>query len=330
MKRFPTLFKKTSTGAIQYWKISADLLEKERECIITKYGQKGTKKEQITIDQIKSGKNKGRSNATTKMEQAYAEAKSKWEKQKKKGYVENLDDAELGKTDALIKGGILPMLAHNYKDHSHKIQFPCYAQPKLDGHRCTSIIKGNKCTLWTRTRKQYFSVPHISKELEKIGVDIILDGELYSHKFKNDFEFISHIVRQQKPHKDHEKIQYHIYDIISEDSFESRHRKLKEISKLFLGTNIVLVETHKIKVSMEIESMFKHFINQGYEGMMLRNSKGTYEHKRSYNLQKVKKMQDSEYKIVGIKEGRGKLSGHVEVLYVKQMEYNSKQRCQGI
>ena len=44
---------------------------------------------------------------------------------------------------------------------------------------------------------------------------------------------------------------------------------------------------------------------------MLRNSAGEYVNKRSSDLIKVKEMQDAEFQIVGIDEGRGKLAGHV-------------------
>src|SRR5271170_2967006 len=106
MKIFSTLYKKTSTGAIQGWTISVDDTQ-----IITEYGQVGTENPQTTTDVIREGKNIGKRNETTAAEQALLEAQAKWEKQKKRGYVESMDAAQAGETDALITGGIVPMTA---------------------------------------------------------------------------------------------------------------------------------------------------------------------------------------------------------------------------
>jgi predicted DNA-binding WGR domain protein len=133
----PTLYKKTSTGAIQFWTIEAKGNE-----IITTYGQVGTESPQTTIDIVKEGKNAGQSNATSANEQAEREAKSSWTKKLKKGYVDSIAAAEAGERDAIIEGGIDPMLAHKYSTNgvltkdAKKIKFPALGQPKMDGIRC--------------------------------------------------------------------------------------------------------------------------------------------------------------------------------------------------
>ena len=53
--------------------------------------------------------------------------------------------------------------------------------------------------------------------------------------------------------------------------------------------------------------VYNHYLELGYEGAMARNIDSLYENKRSYNLQKLKTFDDSEYKIVDIVPGRGKL-----------------------
>ena len=74
---FKILYKKTSTGAIEEWNISTD-----NNKIITRWGQMGGKIQEVT-DVISEGKNLGRSNETTNVGQAEAEAQAKWEKQLK-------------------------------------------------------------------------------------------------------------------------------------------------------------------------------------------------------------------------------------------------------
>src|SRR5271170_7156822 len=103
MKTFPILYKKTSTGAIQMWKISSipqHISCGEASIIVTEHGQVDGKI-QTTKDLITEGKNIGKKNATDAYQQAEAEAQAKWEKQKKKGYVESIEAAQAEELDAL-------------------------------------------------------------------------------------------------------------------------------------------------------------------------------------------------------------------------------------
>lgn len=326
----PTLFKKTSTGAIQFWDIEVIELE---TClcppphvlapevptrglvgvIITRFGQVGTTSPQETRDVVASGKNPGKKNETTPFQQAEAEAKAKWEKQKKKGYVESKEAAEKDELDALIEGGIVPMLAHKFAEQGHKIKYPAYVQPKLDGIRCIAILKDGKCTLWSRTRKPITGVPHIQREIESnFTEDLVLDGELYNHDLKANFEKIVSMVRQEEPAKGHEIVQYHVYDMVNEDFFAKRSN---DLFNLLSDTSKTLqylryVPTSPVKCDEDVTEAFEKAKAAGFEGAMLRNAISNYVNKRSYDLQKVKEFDDAEFPIVGVEEGRGKLAGH--------------------
>jgi len=307
------LFKKTSTGAIQFWDIQVDD-DMSGSIITTTYGQVGTDSPQVTKDRIESGKNIGKKNETGHFDQAVHEAVSKWEKKQKSGYVSTLDGAESDCLSSLIEGGIVPMLAHKFSEQGHKIKFPAFVQPKLDGIRCIAILKDGKCTLWSRTRKPITSCPHIVAEIEKMFVDdITLDGELYAHEFKTNFEYIVHLVRQEEPDAKCTDVQYHVYDIVNENPFEKRGKTLGTCFRVGSPkfTYLKLVETYEIREEFEIQLWFNEFRKKGYEGAMLRNASSMYLNKRSYDLQKVKEFDDAEFEIIGIDEGRGKLSGHV-------------------
>lgn len=327
----PTLYKKTSTGAIQFWTIeSRPVVRKHGDgsfealpgLIVTTYGQVGTESPQVTEDVIKAGKNVGRKNETSATEQAQTEAKAKWEKQLKKGYVESIDAAQAGEVDALIEGGIVPMLAQSFAKHGHKIVFPCYAQPKLDGIRCIAILRDGKCNLWSRTRKLITGVPHISSAIEKaFNEDVILDGELYRHEFKSQFEKIVSFVRQEVPAPGHEVVQYHVYDLPSEEPFSKRATKLRYVkSSWFPNNEVVKVETMSVADDSQAAELFEMWQAQGYEGAMLRNSDGLYVNKRSMDLQKMKEFDDAEFEIIGAEEGRGKLAGHIGAFICRDSE----------
>jgi DNA ligase-1 len=312
---FPKLYKKTSTGAIQYWFICVyeDSDHSSAYIISTEYGQLDTDSPQTTYDTIYEGKNVGRANETSVHQQAIAEAMAKHEKQRKKGYIASLEAAKGGQTDEIIEGGVVPMLAQSFTKHGHKIKYPCYVQPKLDGIRCIAIVKEGKCTLWSRTRKPITGVPHIAREIERLygGLNIILDGELYSHDLKKDFEKIVSMVRQDEPQPGHEIVQYHIYDIIDKAQFVDRYGFLADFftSQKCNLQYLRLVETVLVNEN-EVGFWYEAFKNDGYEGAMLRNTDSLYVNKRSMDLQKVKEFEDAEFDIIGVEEGRGKLQGH--------------------
>ena len=311
---FPTLYKKTNTGAIQQWTIEVNLTYGQGEIRKT-YGQVDGAM-QVTNDIIKMGKNKGKANATTPLQQAMAEAQAMWEGKKKKGYVEDLNHAADGKVDSsVIAGGVLPMLAQKFADQGEKISYPAYIQRKYDGARCIATIVDGKATLWTRTRKPITSMPHIIVALEKAfnSQTITLDGELYNHLLHKDFEHLMHLIRPNKPAKGGEIIEYHIYDIVTGEPFSRRNLLLENISGKVSNdkkSKLVIVETFVISSAEEAMEWTKKFQEEGYEGSIVRQASTKYEvGKRSYGLQKIKEFMDSEYTIVGVEEGRGRMAG---------------------
>lgn len=322
---FPTLYKKTHGGAIESWTITALSTDGIGAGVIeTNWGQVAGKR-QTTQEVIKTGKNIGRANETSPLEQAVQEARSRWLKKKKKGYVESDTAAEAGEVDAVITGGVEPMLAPTkvWPALAKKMPFPAFVQPKLNGHRCIAIIKDGKATLWSRTRKPILSSPHIIAELERMSPDdnVVLDGELYNHDYRDHFEDLSSLIRQSKPMPGHENIQYHVYDLVTEhkeDTYEERATALRAWFTEAVGyvwdagvTYVKPVVTYVAAGAEVFDNLHLAFVAQGYEGSMIRAVAGTYEGgKRSSFLQKRKDFDDSEFLIVGVVSGRGKLAGH--------------------
>jgi ATP-dependent DNA ligase len=309
MKNFAPLFSLNSNGSIQRWSISV-----EDNRIIKEYGQIDGKM-QTASDIVKEGKNIGKSNETSPEQQAIAEATAQWEKKLKSGYSKTQKDAKAGKVDIkFVTGGIEPMLAHKFRDHADKIKFPAFVQPKLDGIRCIAMIVDGVATLWSRTRKPITGVPHIVKDLETKfpAANIIFDGELYNHSYKNKFEEIVSFVRQEIPKEGHKVVQYHIYDIVdTTKTFKQRQEWLvahRENIERNTPVMLSLVHTHEVEDEDVLMYWFTSWRLIGYEGAMVRNSKSMYEGKRSYGLQKIKEFDDAEFKITGIKAGRGRMA----------------------
>ena len=209
---------------------------------------------------------------------------------------------------------IKPMLAYKVDkkpvDWSEKV----FIQPKLDGVRC---IFTKDCA-YSRTGKEFKNLAHIKYDLVdffKKFPDIVLDGELYNHALKNDFEKIISLVRKQKPTdqdaRDAENlVQYHVYDathsMLSCVTYESRFNWLTRY--LPIAATMTLIKNTVVESQDEAKMLHDVHLAQGYEGSMLRLNK-KYEHKRSYNLQKFKDFHDTEATIVGYVDGKGKREG---------------------
>jgi ATP-dependent DNA ligase len=328
MKEFPQLFKKTTTGAIQEWTVSVDEIN-GIPTIINKFGQVGGKI-QYSHEQVLSGKNTGRANATTAMEQAESQAKSRWEKQLKKGYVQNIEDAQAGTVDAIIEGGVFPILAHKFWEQGHKIKFPALAQPKLDGHRCTSQYDGGVVTMWSRTRKPILSIPHIVECLENCGLADRFDGELYNHAYKENFEDLTSLITPDEPREGYENIQYHVYDLALPNLTNyDRYLLLESWRPQFENTPIHIVETRIVNSKEELMLAYEDFMEMGYEGAIVRNFDGKYVNKRSYDLQKVKIYDDDEFRIVDIKVGtKGTMAG--KAVFICERTREDQQLPEGV
>lgn len=320
--KLSTLFKKTNTGAIQQWNVEAKYetilgLVNPHGIVVTSYGQVGGAMQE-TSDLITDGKNLGKKNETTPYQQACLQAQQQWDKKRKQGYTESLELAS--STDNVLEA-IKPMLAHTYEDHPKKHQWPAYVQPKLDGMRCIAIVKGGKCKLYSRTQKPINTVPHIVAAVENLARgenrDFILDGELYNHELKHDFNRLMSILKRDEVHPECKVIQYHVYDLASSNlNFEGRLVQLRGIIDYASEDSPVQwTETAKVCTEEQLFIRMEEAIEAGYEGLMYRNADSFYEGKRSHGLLKVKTFKDAEFEVNGVEEGNGKLQGKAGAIW---------------
>lgn len=294
----PTIYKRTSTGKIQTWTIDIDG-NKYR----TVSGQQDGKK--VTSEwTVCAGKNIGRSNETTPGAQALAEAKAKLQRKLESEYKLSIDDVD--SIDFKT-----PMLANEFK--ADEVEFPVYAQPKLDGMRCIASVNG----LLSRKNKPIKSSPHVSEALAKIfkeHPELELDGELYNHELKDNFDELISVVKQLKPteadlQKSKEYIRYYVYDIRdSKLNFAKRTALLKKLVKRINSEYIVFVETAAVTTKEELDSLYNFWLEEGYEGQMIRTDT-PYEFKRTNALLKRKEFITDEFEIVDVIEGKGNRSG---------------------
>ena len=219
-----------------------------------------------------------------------------------------------------------PMLAQNVGDYSRikSDDWPLYIQPKLDGVRCLIQYEplGNRIVAYSRTGKEWKNIDHIIQELKPFFAkypNVILDGELYNHDLKDNFEKIISLVRKTKPTDEDrlessEMVEFHCYDIINEDwCFEDRNLFINENFGpfgLFELSTVVPTPSYLVYNIEEVKVDHETFLDRGFEGSILRKNQN-YECKRSWTLMKVKDFSDAEAIIVGYEEGKGKREGHL-------------------
>ena len=208
------------------------------------------------------------------------------------------------------------MLAYPVSKKPIDYESVVYMQPKLDGVRCLIQCNPRKMVIaYSRTGKVWKNIDHILNELIPFFAEypnVVLDGELYNHDFKDDFEQIISMVRKTKPTaearvKSAENVQFHCYDIVDETkTFEKR---INFIAKAVPRSYCV---KHVDTIQVDAESLSKVFhksnLEMGYEGSIVRLDT-PYQCKRSHSLRKFKDFSDAEANIVGYEEGKGKRTG---------------------
>jgi len=295
---FPTLYAQCSKGdKLKVWNIRV-----EGSYIVRSHGYEDCAMTVHTKEA--SGKNLGKSNETSPAQQALKEAQALWNKQKEKGY------SETGQSNI-----ILPMLAHDYKKRHKDIQSDFCVQPKIDGVRLIAFLSGGSIHFTSRTGKPIHNLDKIQKELLSVLTDelVYLDGELFT--FSLPFDEISGLFRTQTPPQDKMNLlQYHIFDMYipgKDITFKERYETLKKLTKKS-SKSIQLVHTIFSKDKDLIYKQHDEFVQDGYEGIIIRNSNSFYKNNfRSKDLQKFKNFEDNEYEIIDGKEAAGDDAGTV-------------------
>lgn len=326
--KLQTLYKIDTRGKLREWTMNIDGDKF--------YAVKGLVTGKKTQDKPTTcvAKNVGRANATTPTAQARFQAQAKFQKKLDTGYA-------LTEEDARVKKYYEPMLADKFSDRKDSLSFPIYSQRKLDGIRCIVRKEDGGIVGRTRNGKVIECIPHITDSLKGFFMafpDAVLDGELYNHEYRDNFNKITSLVRKQIPVKSDkmsdkvfakkvaeftdrlkeakESIQYWIYDmpklgvLVDEKiAFNTRFNELKH--HLFGAVNkdcLVMVETTEINSFKNLDDLYNQYLEEGYEGQMVR-ADNRYENKRSKGLLKRKEFMDAEYKVTGIDEGNGNRAG---------------------
>jgi DNA ligase-1 len=309
---YPTLYHRDSKGRVRQWHMENEEA-KYRSVAGLVDGEKVTSEWVVALP-----KNVNKANGTTGLDQARTEIGSKYRDKLKKKYfesIEEIDDFTFHK----------PMLAHDYTKRFTKknktLDFPVLAQPKLDGIRCIISKHGS----WSRNGTELVTVPHILKALEPVFAawpEIVLDGELYNHEYKANFEDLASLIRKTKPTAEDldasaKAIQYHVYDCMNGNAFWVRCRDVTSAVRLADDPMVVQVYCDECDNQERLDAVMARYIEDGYEGQMIRFHDSPYKNSRSTDLLKRKEFMDQEFEIVDILPGLGNWSGVAKTLVIK-------------
>lgn len=228
------------------------------------------------------------------------------------------------------------MLAEKFSTHGHHIQYSSEKEEehigagvseKLDGIRANfQIHQDHEKEYWkqdgvdnphknkgyvsiiSRGNKRYGFLNHlriqVAEMLDEFGdLSLSLDGELYKHGA--EFKSITSAVKRSKTkHPKEKEMEYHIYDVIDPKATyyerEQILQKLREIVDRLELDNIKFVGYKRAESEEDVIAITAEYVEQGYEGSMIRNLSGLYARGRTKDIIKYKDFEDEEFEIVGM------------------------------
>lgn len=193
-----------------------------------------------------------------------------------------------------------------------------WASRKIDGVRCSFYFKDGIIHTASRgggnydvSTGQLRNNPKFIEFFEQ-NPEIVLDGELYKHG--KSLQQISGQARNEKAES--EWLEYYIYDVMSNEVFETRLSTLRDIAEQLAlnfdpnrdwkpgDLRVQMVPQEKVSGKNGIISLHNKYVSEGWEGCVVRNPNAVYKFGgRGSEMVKFKMYQDAEFVITGISEG---------------------------
>lgn len=218
-------------------------------------------------------------------------------------------------------------LAHKYEPKRIPVGASFAVTEKIDGVRCIMIKHNGRIQFFSRQGKEFTGLVELIKEMQKIKGDVVLDGELQYNgdcKITLLYKKTTEVVGSKETRKT--GIKYRLFDVLTYKEwtektqtmdYKYRYEILKaKIDCAEVNPNLVEVLPHLYngKNVLEIENVLREVTSVGKEGVMVNLNNASYDFKRTYNLMKVKAMQDCDLKVIGTKEGDGKYTNTLGAL----------------
>lgn len=220
--------------------------------------------------------------------------------------------------------GLIPeqpqMLCSSYSEKSiSNIKFPAIAQLKADGARCFAEVRPSGVQLLSRAGNEYKGLTHIINEIESIFEAVkeqypegfVIDGELLvndnglaNRQLSNGIanKALKNTISPEEASTMYleawDLIPIECYSGMKSDVYERRFQKLVEF--ITGASYIVPIESHEVNTLEEAREIYQHYVNQGLEGIILKNKNALWENKRSKHQVKFKEEILIDLKIVDV------------------------------
>lgn len=218
--------------------------------------------------------------------------------------------------------GLIPtfplMLAENVKVP----QLPVYASTKFDGVRLTTRVQDGIVSPRTRSGK-FLDLQSLISSMKSLP-NGVYDGELVhgSGRQASRTKITGSVNRILSGHMDDiEDYTYQIFDLLTLAEWDSRTcdrpllTRLRELYDIDMSNEYIRsIQQKELLTAEDIEILFKHHIDRGFEGLILRYMEHPYEWRRTANLIKKKAVLGCVLKCVGVIEGKGKYAGMIGAL----------------
>lgn len=204
-----------------------------------------------------------------------------------------------------------------------KIQFPAAVQLKMDGMRFNAIVRDGKVEFRSRNGKEIQLLGNLEKEFAELAgdIDCVFDGELLVKKDGKILDrqtgngILNKANKGTISAKEAELVHATVWDLIPYIQFVDGHcgtpykTRFGSLQVMKLPEKIGLVE-HTVVPDMEwANKLFQGYLEQGQEGIILKDMNGVWENKRAKHQIKFKGELECDLKIVSVDEGTGKYAG---------------------
>lgn len=199
----------------------------------------------------------------------------------------------------------------------------CWVEKKYDGIRGMAFVENGKVKFLTRNDKPVWNTELIEAEILRQvgGMNVVIDGELYAGSWADSLS----ITKTQSLHPKREKLQFVVFDMMPLEAFNSNkchanQQVRRDGMELYLFDDpkelkyLVPSPIHPVNDMSDVIALSQQFLNEGYEGAIVKNKYGMYTFDRSDAWIKIKPSRlgkDIDVPIVGVTEGKGRLAGSV-------------------
>ena len=236
----------------------------------------------------------------------------------------------MAKTNKQIE---IPVMLVSPEKEIGRINFPCFAQTKMDGMRGIIVKRNGVVTVFSRNGNTMTKLDeHFSVIVQSVD-NVVIDGELTvvdeSGKLldrKTGNGILNKTVVETISPQEVKRVRFTAWDMIDIEKFDIGHdpttgrQRLEKLRGLPSHELFNVVETFEVNNLEHAQEIFKSLLERGEEGLILKNNDHQWEDKRSKQCVKMKEVIEKDLKIIDIVEGTGKASGMCGALVVENKD----------